>query len=157
MSKKELFLDCLKQIQKEYQKIETFNDALYTVCDGHPVIELGDGYLNALVKTLKYLVDDDEDWIDWWLFEAVDKKVFLEDKTIIDVSEPEDFYEFLIKNNNSENTESQRLYRLREELEIALEHAPDNFRSGTDGVKPIYQSFEASRLQLEKFFLKKSN
>lgn len=75
-SKKELFVEVLLQIQSEYEKYSNFNKALNLVCDGFPVLTLGDEYLKAALKLLTHLVSDTEDWISWWLFEAVDKKVY---------------------------------------------------------------------------------
>ena len=40
-------------------------------------------------------MNDRDDYIEWWLFEQVDKKVWLKDGTEIDLSTPKKLYKFL--------------------------------------------------------------
>jgi hypothetical protein len=107
---KELFVKTLNEIQKGRERIQKASDALKLIADGWPVITLGEEYLNASLELLANAVGDkDCDMISWWLFEDVEKKVWLKpnsyynktDKEIeIDVSTPELLYEYFEKYND---------------------------------------------------------
>lgn len=105
MITKELFIETIEKINKERVKIEKFNKAISSICDGYPIVTAGDGYLNALLEVLKACFEDEGEYIEWWLFENVEKKVWETDgetnETIeYDVSTPEALYDFLMKNKN---------------------------------------------------------
>ena len=70
MIPKELFLSTLEKICAQRAKIEEFNNALSKMCDGHPVFDRENLYLEALLDLLKFTMKDKYDNIDWWLYEA---------------------------------------------------------------------------------------
>lgn len=102
MITKELFVRIMGEMTQERERIEKFNDALGLVCDGYPVVELGNGYLNALIDTLNaYFNEENEEYptIEWWLYENVEKKIKVktkEEELELDVTNAEDLYDFLM-------------------------------------------------------------
>lgn len=100
MISKELFVETLNNIKVQQEKVDRFSDALGEMCDGHPVFDLNNRYLEALLRVLMEIFQDDDDIIGWWLWEDVEKKVYREkadgSEEVIDVTEPEDFYDYLI-------------------------------------------------------------
>ena len=72
MLPKELFLSTLEKIQKQEARIDEFNTALSKICDGFPVFDSENQYLIALRELLKYTMQDQYDYIGWWLYEAPD-------------------------------------------------------------------------------------
>ena len=98
MISKKLFIKTIENIQKQREKVSRFNDALDEICDGWPIFDTNNLYLESLLDILKEIFHDDNDWIEWWLYEEVEKKVWYDDGTEIDIAEPEDFYNFLIQN-----------------------------------------------------------
>ena len=105
MITKELFVNTINKINEEREKIDQFNDALHKVCDGWPILMIGEGYLNALIDFLCAYFEDDgkETWIEWWLFDDVIKKVWETDEKTgkeieYDLTTPEALYDFLIEN-----------------------------------------------------------
>ena len=102
MITKELFIRAMNEIVKEREKIEKFNDALGLVCNGFPVVELGNGYLDALLGILNaYFAEEDDEYptVEWWLFEDCEKKIWIysgEEKLELDVSEAGDLYDSLM-------------------------------------------------------------
>ena len=103
MITKELFVNTMDTIQKEWEKTNRFDTALREICDGYPIVMLGSGYLNALLSILNAYFDDKNDLVSWWLFEKVEKKIWETDaitgeKVEYDVSTPEALYNYLSKN-----------------------------------------------------------
>ena len=77
MLPKELFLSTLEKIQKQEARIDEFNTALSKICDGFPVFDSENQYLIALRELLKYTMQDQYDYIGWWLYEAPGLQVHL--------------------------------------------------------------------------------
>lgn len=100
MITKELFINVINNIRKQEKRVDKFSKALSTICDGHPVFDTNNLYLKSLLDVLKATFDDQDDYITWWLWEDVEKKVWLEDQTEIDLSTPEQLYDFLVDNMN---------------------------------------------------------
>ena len=103
MLPKELFLSTLEKIQKQEARIDEFNTALSKICDGFPVFDSENQYLIALRELLKYTMQDQYDYIGWWLYEAPDAgyTVWWDDedgKEIrVDLTEPGALYDYLVE------------------------------------------------------------
>ena len=69
MLPKELFLSTIEKIQKQEARIDEFNTALSKICDGFPVFDSENQYLIALRELLKHTMQDQYDYIGWWLYE----------------------------------------------------------------------------------------
>ena len=67
MLSKEIFCEALRNIQAQKDRDEQFGEALALVVDGHFVFEGGALVIAALLDVLKEAVNDQYDYISWWL------------------------------------------------------------------------------------------
>lgn len=99
MISKVLFMETLDEIQTELKRYENFDKLIKEYCDGFPVMTLGNKYLKQLIAVLKETSDDTGDIIEWWLYEKVDKTVWMEvsfgKKVEYDLTTAEALYDFL--------------------------------------------------------------
>lgn len=72
MISKEGFCKALQMIKEQEDIDEQFSNALNLVGDGHFVFGVDNKYLLALRDVLKETVNDQHDYIGWWLYEATD-------------------------------------------------------------------------------------
>ena len=72
MLSKEGFCKALRMVKDQESIDEQFSKALNLVGDGHFVFGAENKYLLALRDVLKEAVNDQYDYIDWWLYEATD-------------------------------------------------------------------------------------
>ena len=68
MLSKETFCEALRKIQAQKDRDEQFSKALTLMGDGHFVFEGGAPLLAALLDVLKEAVNDQYDYISWWLY-----------------------------------------------------------------------------------------
>lgn len=107
---KEDFVANLLLIQKGLEKSENFDKAMSDFTDSYFVNSIGVDWLTASTNLLSLSVGDTDDghgtMIEWFLYEDVDKKIYLSpnskynktDKEIeIDVSTPELLYDYFVK------------------------------------------------------------
>ena len=115
MLPKGLFLSTLEKIQKQEARIDEFNTALSKICDGVPVFDSENQYLIALRELLKYTMQDQYDYIGWWLYEAPDAgyTVWWDDedgKEIrVDLTEPGALYDYLVEYAAPEGVQEDEL------------------------------------------------
>ena len=97
MLSKETFCEALRKIQAQKDRDEQFSKALAMMGDGHFVFEGGALVLAALLDVLKEAVNDQYDYISWWLYDAApDYEVWTDDeKTKWCLKEPEVLYDFI--------------------------------------------------------------
>lgn len=107
MLKRETFVDAISKIKKH----EELMDRLDTVCrefgSFRPSLDFGNLHLQALLEVLKEAMDDEYDYISWWLYEGTDYIVSWEEngKTVsVDLTDVNDLYEFLAKNADANVT-----------------------------------------------------
>ena len=99
----ELFIDMLKRIKEEYERILKFDKAMSEISDSFFICNAGEGYLNALLDLLEDVMNDKSDpkygsMIGWWLWEDVEKKVWWEEdgeEKELDLTTPESLYKYL--------------------------------------------------------------
>lgn len=98
MISKELFVKTLNNIQEQRAKNEKVGKALEEVCDSWVVFGTKDLYLESLLELLEAVFEDeDNQLIQWWLYEGVEKVVwFNDDRPAVDLSTPEALYDFLV-------------------------------------------------------------
>ena len=101
MLKREIFVDAISKIKKH----EELMDRLDTVCrefgSFRPSLDFGNLHLQALLEVLKDAMDDEYDYISWWLYEGTDHIVSWEEngRTVsVDLTEVNALYDFLLKN-----------------------------------------------------------
>jgi hypothetical protein len=100
---KEDFVYSLNTIVESQKKYKTFDAALKEVCDGYPILTIGNEVLVALITLLEKACGDESETVSWWLFESVEKRIWINPGTAlnptseeieIDVSTPEKLYEY---------------------------------------------------------------
>lgn len=102
--KNKIIKDQIIKILKQIQIINDKQRKLYKL--GVDIIEISNG-IDLLSESIAYLFyngknEDDikivNDWVDWWLYESVDKIIYEKDKSEINVNKLEDFVDYLILN-----------------------------------------------------------
>lgn len=96
MLSREGFCKALRMIRDQESIDEQFSKALNLVGNGHFVFGTENKYLLALRDVLKEAVNDQYDYIDWWLYEAADDfEIWEADCTMkYCLKEPEALYDF---------------------------------------------------------------
>ena len=97
MLSKETFCEALRKIQAQKDRDEQISKALTQMGAGHFVFEGGAPLLAALLDVLKEAVNDQYDYISWWLYDATpDYEVWTDyEKTMCCLTEPEALYDFI--------------------------------------------------------------
>ena len=97
MLSKEGFCKALQKIKEQESIDEQFSKALDLVGNGHFVFGAENKYLLALRDVLKEAVNDQYDYIDWWLYEATDDYTVWEADCTMKycLKEPEALYDFI--------------------------------------------------------------
>ena len=98
-----LFSEMIASIKEQNELDQKVSDVLGQLCDSYIMMNSRNKMYSALYKLLGETMDDVGDYIGWWLYEDVEKKITIKNtkskKTkIIDVSDIKDFYNFLVKN-----------------------------------------------------------
>ena len=94
---KELFSEMIQMIQEQNKMDDAIGDAMSKYTGSFAVF--GDTHTRrALMKLLKEVTGDADDYISWWLYENVEKKVWLKDGTEIKLKTAESLYDFLKEN-----------------------------------------------------------
>lgn len=98
MISKQLFCKALRMLREQEQIDSAFEEALQTVGSGFFVYGAANKYREALLIVLKDSVNDQYDYIDWWLYEATPEyKVWTQDeKKVWILKEPEALYDFIV-------------------------------------------------------------
>lgn len=99
----EVFLDMVKRIKEEYERILKFDKAMSEISDSFFICNAGEGYLNALLDLLEDVMNDVStpkygSYVRWWLFNDVEKKIWWEEdgqRKEIDLTTPEALYKYL--------------------------------------------------------------
>lgn len=96
MLSKEGFCKALQKIKEQESIDEQFSKALDLVGNGHFVFGAENKYLLALRDVLKEAVNDQYDYIDWWLYEATDDYTVWEADCTMKycLKEPEALYDY---------------------------------------------------------------
>ena len=94
---KDVFCKALALIKEQEAIDESFSKALQTVGNGFLAFGAENKYLEALLQVLKEAMGDKYDYIDWWLYDTSDFKVYSADgKETWDLKEPADLYDYII-------------------------------------------------------------
>lgn len=99
MIAKETFCAALRQILEQRAVDEKITAALDLVGDGHYVFGCKNRCLDALLMVLKEAVNDQYDYIDWWLYEASPEYQVWSDNGTKEwcLKEPEKLYDFIVE------------------------------------------------------------
>jgi len=98
---KEEFIKIIENIQKQEEIHDKITDALDCMYEGRGFFMGSELYHESLMKLLKIVMNDIDEYISWWLYEDVEKKVWYKegDKKIeIDLTTSSKLYDYLIEN-----------------------------------------------------------
>ena len=97
MISKELFCKALRLIREQEATDEDFGRALQKVGNGHFVFGIENKYRQALLMVLKETMNDQYDYIGWWLYEGEPNYMIWSEDESREwcLKEPEDLYDFI--------------------------------------------------------------
>jgi len=96
MISKEAFLQIINLIRKQEEIDRKVTKGLELVTDGYFIYGTNNKYLKALLLALKEVFCDKYSYIEWWLYETNDYKVW-DDKSKWNLKKPEDLYDYLVE------------------------------------------------------------
>jgi len=102
---KEVFIETLNKIKDGYKRRSKFEKAVTEVCDSFFICNVGQEWLDQLIKVLEFGMNDLPNRkygsvISWWLWENVDKKIWCEADGVKyekDLTTPEALYDYLVE------------------------------------------------------------
>ena len=107
MISKETFCKALRMILEQRSIDEEFSRALQKMGNGFLAFGGENKYYMALLAVLKEAVNDQYDYIDWWLYDTSDYIVTLQDGSRKwNLEEPESLYDYIV-NECQDSCESQ--------------------------------------------------
>ena len=77
LSKDDFARNCLDSFHSEQQTLGALIDKL---TDGYPVVTLGNNLIAELIAITAQELNDNDDFISWWLWEDVEKVVWVGDR-----------------------------------------------------------------------------
>lgn len=98
MLSKETFVRALRLIQEQADIMDAVRQQLGRLGEKPTYFNIDSLHLQALLEVLAEVMEDKNDWIEWWLYEDVEKLVSWEENGVevtADLTEPEDLWEFL--------------------------------------------------------------
>lgn len=97
---KQTFIEAIKNIRKQEEINEKISNALDPICEGNGFFyDGGRFYRQALLEVLKKAMNDEDEILEWWLYEIVGEGGHV--VTVSDIEyvlkTSEDVYDFLVK------------------------------------------------------------
>lgn len=103
MLSKEKFIEYLTAIIKYNEEADKWEDFLRIDIFESSLFQRSFDLIDIVIKYLSDNNTDIEDLISWWLYEDVDKLIFLQDGTTIDVKTPDKLYNYIMNDMNTIN------------------------------------------------------
>lgn len=103
MLSKEKFIEYLTVIKDFDEEVDSWTDFLKIDVFETPLFQKSFNLVDIVIKYLSDNNDAIEDLISWWLYEDVEKLIFLPDGTIIDVETPDKLYDYIMNDMNTVN------------------------------------------------------
>lgn len=101
MLSKETFVRALRLIQEQADIMGAVRQQLGRLGEKPTYFNIDSLHLQALLEVLAEVMEDKNDWIEWWLYEDVEKLVSWEENGVevtADLTDPENLWEFLVSN-----------------------------------------------------------
>ena len=101
MLSKETFVRALRLIQEQADIMDAVHQQLGRLGEKPTYFNIDSLHLQALLEVLAEVMEDKNDWIEWWLYEDVEKLVSWEENGVevtADLTDPENLWEFLVSN-----------------------------------------------------------
>ena len=103
MLSKEKFIQYLNSIKNLDHEVDKWEDFLKIDIFESPLFQRSFDLIDIVIKYLSDNNTDIEDLISWWLYEDVDKLIFLPDGITIDVETPDKLYDYIMNDMNTIN------------------------------------------------------
>lgn len=103
MLSKEKFIEYLTAITKYNEEADKLSDFFEANLFESPLFTKATNLTNIVISYLSDVNEYIEDLINWWLYEDVDKLIFLPDGTTIDVETPDKLYDYIMNDMNTVN------------------------------------------------------
>lgn len=92
---KEQFIRAISQIQNLHSQQDTLNKLIDKLTDGLSVVDIGNYVVEELIDMININLElEDKDLIGWWLYEDVEKIIYVDDKSI-KVETLDELWEFI--------------------------------------------------------------
>ena len=104
MLSKATFVRALRMIQEQADIMDAVRQQLGRLGEKPTYFNIDSLHLQALLEVLAEVMEDNNDWIEWWLYEDVEKLVSWEEngeEVTADLTEPEALWDFLESNKKS--------------------------------------------------------
>lgn len=104
MLSKATFVRALRLIQEQADIMDAVRQQLGRLGEKPTYFNIDSLHLQALLEVLTEVMEDNNDWIEWWLYEDVEKLVSWEEngeEVTADLTEPEALWDFLESNKKS--------------------------------------------------------
>ena len=104
MLSKATFVRALRMIQEQADIMDAVRQQLGRLGEKPTYFNIDSLHLQALLEVLTEVMEDNNDWIEWWLYEDVEKLVSWEEngeEVTADLTEPEALWDFLESNKKS--------------------------------------------------------
>jgi len=101
MLSKATFVRALRLIQEQADIMDAVRQQLGRLGEKPTYFNIDSLHLQALLEVLTEVMEDNNDWIEWWLYEDVEKLVSWEEngeEVTADLTEPEALWDFLESN-----------------------------------------------------------
>lgn len=80
---KEQFTKAISQIQNLHSQQETLHKLIEKLTDGFSVVDIGNHVVFELINMININLEmEDKDLLGWWLYEDVEKIIYIDDKPI---------------------------------------------------------------------------
>ena len=98
---KEQFKKAISQIQNLHSQQETLDTLIEKLTDGFSVVDIGSHVVDELIKMININLEiKDEDLLFWWLYEDVEKVVYIDDgDKSIKVESLDELWDYIKKYN----------------------------------------------------------
>lgn len=106
MLKKEEFVKAIQAIQEQEKLESQLGELFQAMCPDNYWLSSCTNLIEAFVSVLESEMQDENRWIQWWLYEDVEHVVtWTEDgqEKTVNIQTPEDLYDFLIMNYEGSN------------------------------------------------------
>ena len=104
MLSKATFVRALRMIQEQADIMDAVRQQLGRLGEKPTYFNIDSLHLQALLEVLAEVMEDNNDWIEWWLYEDVEKLVSWEEngeEVTADLTEPKALWDFLESNKKS--------------------------------------------------------
>lgn len=104
MLTRKTFVNAIEKIKKHEELMDRANAIFREFGDFRPSLDFGNLHLQALLDVLKEAMNDEGDYISWWLYENVEHVVTWEEdgqEIVRDLTDVNALYDFLVENDES--------------------------------------------------------